>query len=286
MNWRTAVGFASDAASSGVLATSIWRFLYYFIVLSVFLFMFTPVIFVFWVSFFENAVITFPPRGYSLKWFSNAWAAGAFLDGFLTSVKIGLFAMIAGLALGIPASFALVRGRFPGREVLNTFLLSPLIVPGIVAGTAIYIYFIQLELWTGVRMISTLPGFVMAHVALTIPWTVRLVSSTLVGMNKSLEEAAMSLGARPLTTFTRVTLPTIRPGVVAAAIFSFIVSFTDLEMSLFLAGPGRTTLQIAMLQYLEWKFDPTIAAVSVVQILLIGACLLITDRFVKLSRIV
>src|SRR5205085_10595826 len=113
-----------------------------------------------------------------------------------------------------------------------------------------------------------------------------LVSASLVGLDRSVEEAAMNLGARPFVTFRRITLPMIRPGVVAAAIFSFIISFTDLEMSLFLIGPGRSTLQIAMLQYLEWKFDPTVAAVSVVQIALIGAGLMVTDRFVKLSKVV
>lgn len=267
-------------------APSLLRAAYLAIVALVFLFMFTPLIFVLWVSVFKNEVVTFPPQGYTLAWFGNAWANSAFLNGFIASIQIGVFSMLAGLALGIPASFALVRGRFPGREALNAFLLSPLIVPGIVAGTAIYIYFVQLELWTGVRVIATLPGFVLAHVALTIPWTVRLVGASLVGVDQSIEEAAANLGARPFTTFRRVTLPMIRPGVVAAGIFSFIVSFTDLEMSLFLVGPGRSTLQIAMLQYLEWKFDPTVAAVSVVQIGIIGVGLVVTDRFVKLSKVV
>jgi len=252
----------------------------------VFLFMFAPVVFVFWVSLFADPFISFPPGGYSLRWYGAALENATLLGGFVTSIQIGLFAMVAGLALGVPAAIAIVRGRFPGREALNGFLLSPLIVPGIVAGTAIYIFFVQLELWTGVRAIATLPGFVLAHVALTIPWTVRLVCASLVTVDRRMEEAAMNLGAGPLTTFRRITLPVIRPGIVAAAIFSFIVSFTDLEMSLFLIGPGMTTLQIAMLQYLEWKFDPTIAAVSVFQILVIGTGLVVTDRFVKLSRVV
>jgi putative spermidine/putrescine transport system permease protein len=252
----------------------------------VFLFMFTPLIFVTWVSVFLNEIVTFPPQGYTLHWFANAWANPAFLNGFLTSMQLGLFSMGAGLALGVPASFALVRGSFRGRDALNAFLLSPLIVPGIVAGTAIYIYYVQIELWTGVRIIATLPGFVLAHVALTIPWTVRLVSASLVGADRSVEEAAANLGAPPMVVFRRIILPMIRPGVVAAGIFSFIVSFTDLEMSLFLIGPGRSTLQIAMLQYLEWKFDPTVAAVSVVQIAIIGLGLVVTDRFVKLSKVV
>ncbi|HEV2604922.1 MAG TPA: ABC transporter permease [Microvirga sp.] len=265
---------------------AVGRFAYRLVVALVFAFMLMPVVFVAWVSFFANEIVTFPPQGYTLSWYTRAWANRAFTDGFLTSIQVGLFSMVAGLILGIPASFAIVRGRFPGREALNALMLSPLVVPGVVAGTAIYIYFVQLEIWTDVRFVATLPGLVAAHVMLTIPWTVRLISASLVGVDRSIEEAAMNLGATPLTTFLRITLPMIRPGVVAAAIFSFIASFTDLEMTLFLIGPGRSTLQIALLQYLEWKFDPSVAAVSFVQVTIIGIGLLVTDRFVKLSKVV
>jgi putative spermidine/putrescine transport system permease protein len=123
-------------------------------------------------------------------------------------------------------------------------------------------------------------------VLIVIPWTVRLVMASLAGLDRSIEEAAQSLGANRFTTFRKVTLPAIRPGVVAAALFGFVSSFGNLEMSLFLVGPGRTTLPIAILQYLEWKIDPTIAAVSVLQIGLIAAAMLLTDRFVKISRVV
>ena len=270
----------------GPPAFAVGRFAYRLVVALVFAFMLMPVVFVAWVSFFANEIVTFPPQGYTLSWYTRAWANRAFTDGFLTSIQVGLFSMVAGLILGIPASFAIVRGRFPGREALNALMLSPLVVPGVVAGTAIYIYFVQLEIWTEVRFVATLPGLVAAHVMLTIPWTVRLISASLVGVDRSIEEAAMNLGATPLTTFLRITLPMIRPGVVAAAIFSFIASFTDLEMTLFLIGPGRSTLQIALLQYLEWKFDPSVAAVSFVQVTIIGIGLLVTDRFVKLSKVV
>ena len=221
------------------------RLAYRLIVALVFAFMLMPVVFVAWVSFFANEIVTFPPQGYTLSWYTRAWANRAFTDGFLTSIQVGLFSMLAGLALGIPASFAIVRGRFPGREALNALMLSPLVVPGVVAGTAIYIYFVQLEIWTEARFVATLPGLVAAHVMLTIPWTVRLISASLVGVDRSVEEAAMNLGASPLTTFRRVTLPIIRPGVVAAAIFSFIALFTDQEMTFLLIGPGRSSIQIA-----------------------------------------
>src|SRR5690606_33611879 len=166
----------------------------------------------------------------------------------------------------------------------NTLLLSPMMVPAIVAGSGVYIYFIQIELLSGIQLVATLPGLIIAHVVIVIPWVVRLVTTSLLSANENIEEAAQNLGATPLTTFWRITLPIARPGLVAGGLFSFIVSFTDLEKSLFLVGPGRTTLPIAILNYLEWNLDPTVAAVATVQIFIIGFALIVSDRYVKLSR--
>ena len=256
------------------------------VVLLVYLFILTPVIFIGWISFFSNEIISFPPDGYTLRWFGNVWEQRVFARGFAMSLQVAFFAMVIGVTLGTLAAIALVRYRFPGRETINMLLLSPLIVPGIVAGTALYIFFIEIDNYMEWRLQATLEGLVMAHVMLTIPWTVRLVTASLVGIDRSVEDAAMNLGANRWTTFRRVTFPMMRAGLVAAALFSFITSFENLELTLLLVGPGRTTLPIAILQYLEFKVDPTIAAVSFIQIVLIGALMLITDRFVKLSRVV
>ena len=244
-----------------------------------------PLVFVSWLAFFRNEVVSFPPEGYTLRWFRNILDQNNFVDGFLTSLEVGLVAMPAGLAIGLPASLAVARRRFRGRETVNTLLLLPLVVPGVVAGAAIYVFQVEVEVVTGLPLVAALPGLVLAHVMITIPWTVRLVAASLSGLDPSMEEAAMNLGAGPATTFLRVTLPMIRPGIVAAALFSFIVSFGNLEMTLFLIGPGRTTLPIAILQYLEWRIDPTIAAVSFLQIGLIGGGMLLTDRYVKLAQV-
>jgi len=244
-----------------------------------------PLVFVSWLAFFRNEVVSFPPEGYTLRWFRNILDQNNFVDGFLTSLEVGLVAMPAGLAIGLPASLAVARRRFRGRETVNTLLLLPLVVPGVVAGAAVYVFQVEVEVVTGLPLVAALPGLVLAHVMITIPWTVRLVAASLGGLDPSMEEAAMNLGAGPATTFVRITLPMIRPGIVAAALFSFIVSFGNLEMTLFLIGPGRTTLPIAILQYLEWRIDPTIAAVSFLQIGLIGGGMLLTDRYVKLARV-
>jgi putative spermidine/putrescine transport system permease protein len=245
----------------------------------------TPLFFVCWLSFFSNEIVTFPPQGYTLRWFAHIFDENNFVSGFLTSLQVGIAAMVGGLVLGIPASLALARRRFPGREVLNTLLVLPLVVPGIVAGTAIYVFQIEVEIATELPLLGSLAGLVFAHIMITIPWTARLLTASLAGFDRSLEEAAQNLGATPVKAFLKVTLPVIKPGIVAAALFSFIISFGNLEMTLFLVAPGRTTLPISILQYLQWRIDPTIAAVSLLQIALIGTGMLITDRYVKLTRV-
>jgi putative spermidine/putrescine transport system permease protein len=246
----------------------------------------TPLFFVTWLAFFAQEIPSFPPEGYSLKWFRAVPGNDRFVSGFVLSLQVAVVATILGLAIGIPAALCLVRNRFPGREAINSLLLLPLVVPGIVLGIALYVFHVEAEIMTEWHILGSLTGLIAGHVLIVIPWTVRLVTASLVGMDRSVEEAAQSLGADRFTTFRRITLPAILPGIVAAALFGFISSFGNLEMSLFIVGPGRTTLPIAILQYLEWKIDPTIAAVSVLQILFIGAAMLITDRFVNISRVV
>lgn len=239
---------------------------------------------VIWVSFFANRILSFPATGYTLDWYVRAWQLDSFRNGFITSVETALVAVALSLALGVPASLALVRYRFPGRDAIQTLLLSPMVVPGIVGGAALFMAFIELEILLDVDISGTLPGLFVAHGLIALPWTVRLVTASLVGMSPSYEEAAQSLGAGRLTTFFRVTLPIIKPGIVAAALFSFVISFIDLEKSIFLVGPGRSTLQIALVSYLEWNLDSTVAAVATVQILIIGVLLLVSDRYARLSR--
>jgi putative spermidine/putrescine transport system permease protein len=193
---------------------------------------------------------------------------------------------LVGLALAVPASLAIARRRFAGRSFASTLLLMPLIVPGIVLGASIYVFQIETEIATGLPMLGTTAGLIAAHALIVIPWAARLVTASLAGFDPTIEEAAKNLGAPPWTTFRRVTLPAIRPGLVAGALFGFVTSFGNLEMSLFLVGAGRTTLPIAILQYLEWKIDPTVAAVSVMQIALIGVAMIVTDRYVKISQVV
>jgi putative spermidine/putrescine transport system permease protein len=245
-----------------------------------------PLVLVTWLAFFRQEIPSFPPEGYSLKWFGAVFVNKSFVNGFLLSFQTGVGATLIGLALAVPASLAIARRKFPGRGVVSALLLMPLIVPGVVLGTAIYVFQIETEIATGLPLLGNTSGLIAAHVLIIVPWVARLVTASLASFDPAIEEAAKNLGATPWTTFWRVTLPSIRPGIVAGALFGFVTSFGNLEMSLFLVGAGRTTLPIAILQYLEWKIDPTVAAVSVMQIVLIGAAMMITDRYVKIARVV
>lgn len=255
-------------------------------VLLMYAFMLCPIVLVIWLSFFKDAILYFPPSGYTLDWYVQAWRNSAFANGFVFSLQVSLVAAAIGVVLGVSAAVGIARYRFGGSRGINTLLLSPLLIPGIVAGVGIYLFYLRAENWLDRDIVGTLSGLVVAHICLTIPWTVRLVTAGMAGLDGSIEEAARNLGASAPVAFLRVTLPMLRPSIVAAALFSFVVSFENLEVSLSLVGPGHTTLPIAILQYLEFKLDPTIAAVSTVQIVLLGVVMLVTDRFVKLSQVV
>jgi putative spermidine/putrescine transport system permease protein len=249
-------------------------------------FILLPLMLITWLAFFRQEIPSFPPEGYSTQWFGAVFNNKSFVAGFLLSVQVAVAATVIGLALAVPASLAVARRRFVGRGAVSMLLLMPLIVPGVVLGTSIYVFHIETEIATGLPLLGTTLGLVTAHALIVIPWASRLVIASLAGLDPAIEEAAKNLGAPPWTTFRRVTLPSIRPGIVAGALFGFVISFGNLELSLFLVGAGRTTLPIAILQYLEWKIDPTVAAVSVLQIVLIGAAMIVTDRYVKIAQVV
>jgi putative spermidine/putrescine transport system permease protein len=251
-----------------------------------YLIIFAPVLMIVVTSFFSQEIISFPPPGLTFNWYVNAWDKPEFLRGFVTSLEVALLAACLGVPIGTAAALAIVRSDFPGKQAIGTLLLAPLAVPGVVAGSGLYMFYVLAENMLDRDIKATTQGLVAAHVLLTIPWTVRLVVASLQGLDRAAEEAAANLGASPLTVFRRITLPMMRPGIVAAAMFSFIQSFENLDLSILLVGPGRVTLPVAMLNYLEFRIDPTLAAVATVQILIVGVLMVVTDRFVKLSRVV
>ncbi|HLZ05104.1 MAG TPA: ABC transporter permease [Bradyrhizobium sp.] len=256
------------------------------LVVIAYLIIFAPVTMIVVTSFFSQEIVSFPPPGLTWHWYANAWDKPEFLRGLITSLQVASLAAAVGVPIGTAAALAIVRGEFPGKQAISALLLAPLAVPGVVAGSGLYMFYVLAENALDRDITATTAGLVAAHVLLTIPWTVRLVVASLQSLDRAAEDAAANLGAGPFTVFRRITLPMMRPGIVAAAMFSFIQSFENLDLSLLLVGPGRTTLPVAMLNYLEFRIDPTLAAVATVQILIVGVLMVVTDRFVKLSQVV
>jgi putative spermidine/putrescine transport system permease protein len=243
-----------------------------------------PLLLTLYLSLFDEKLILFPPRGYTLEWYSAI--VPNFGGAIVTSLKLGMLAVFGSLALGVPAGIGLARHRFRGRGVISTLLLAPLTVPAIALGLAIYVALVALDEQFGSTLTGSMAGLVLAHIMITTPWVVRLCLASLTNHDRAAEEAAASLGAGPPLVIWRVTLPAMRSGIIAAALFAFVISFENLELALFLTSPGVTTLPVAVLQYLEYHIDPLVSAVAVAQIVAVAALLLVLDRFIRLGQVV
>jgi putative spermidine/putrescine transport system permease protein len=225
-------------------------------------------------------VLAFPPSGFSLRWFAAVFAVESFRESFVVSFFVALAATLTSLLLGIPVAYALSRYRVPGGELVRTLVTAPIVIPGIVVGLGLLRYFvIPLDL-------SVLLALFLAHTALLVPYAVRVVGASLENLRSDIEEAAVMLGASRLRAFTAIVLPNIRNGIVAAFVLGFITSFNHIPVSLFLTGPGVSTLPINMLSYMDVVYDPSIAALS--SLLALGSIVIVflAERLLGISRYV
>jgi putative spermidine/putrescine transport system permease protein len=274
---------------SGALRDNSWqdsvqRLLVRLLLVGAIALIFVPLVLTLYLSVFDETLIVFPPHGYTLRWYSEILPQ--FGGALRTSGLTALAAVAISLLLGVPAGIGLSRYRFRGRDAIGTLLLAPLTIPGVAIGLGIFVLAVMIEERTDVAISGSLPLMVAAHVLITLPWVVRLCLASLANHDRAAEEAAASLGARPLTVIWRVTLPAMRSGIIAGALFAFIVSFENLEMTLFLIAPGMTTLPIAVLQYLQYHIDPLVAAIAVAQVVIVGGALILLDRQVRIARVV
>jgi putative spermidine/putrescine transport system permease protein len=233
-----------------------------------------PILVVIPLSFSSASYLSFPPPGFSLHWYRNFFTRADWISSAWLSIWVGLAVTVLATALGTPASVALVRGRFAGKGLVNAFILSPLIVPGIIVAIGIYFFYARLG------VVGNPIALVLAHTCLAVPFVVINVSATLYGFDERLEYAAMSLGASPWGAFRQVTLPLIRPGVLAGALFAFITSFDELIVALFISGTTAVTLPRRMWEGIRFEIDPTIAAVSTI-LVAFSVVLLLTAELLR-----
>jgi putative spermidine/putrescine transport system permease protein len=236
-----------------------------------------PLVIVIATSFNSSSGVTFPPIGFSLKWYGNIFKRSAFVESAQWSLLLAVLATLLSTVVGFFSSLAIVRYRFWGRGLLNAIILSPLIIPEVVTGVTF------LYLLNRVRMYHSFSNILFLHILLALPYTIRVISANLYRFNISLEEAAMALGANRWKTFFLITVPLTKPGLIAAGIFSFVVSFNNFTATLFLVT-RKNTLPVEIFSYIRTENDPTIAAISAVLILLTIVLVIFSERVVGLER--
>ena len=247
------------------------------VALLVYVFLLTPMAIVAATAFSDTEFLAFPPQGLTLRWFANVFEVSAFMDSFWISAQLAVGGTLLSLLVGIPAAYALSRFRVPMPRALRTFFVLPILVPEVVFG------FSALSAINLAFQIPVFPTLLIAHTIIVLPYSVRVVSASLANFDFAAEEAAISLGAGRLEAFFRIVLPNVRSGVIAAFILAFITSLNNVPVSLFLTGPGISTLPIQMLSYVEYFFDPTIAAVSVLLMVMTIGVMVVVERTLGLS---
>lgn len=242
-------------------------------------FLMAPLAIVIITAFGKEATISFPIKGFTLDWFGNVFAQPDFVSGFQMSLLVALIASILALLIGIPAVYALIRLGVPHQKWFQTLFLSPTFIPEIVIGFALY---------QGLMITVRLPlllTLIIGHILLCLPYVIRLITASMVLLDKHIEEAAWIYGSSKLETFFKIMIPNIYPSIVAAFMLSFINSFNNIPITLFLNGPDLSMLPTAILNYLQNNYDPTVSAISVLLMLFTAVMMLVAEKFLGLKSI-
>jgi putative spermidine/putrescine transport system permease protein len=244
------------------------------------IFILAPLLVTVAISVETSPFVAFPPRGFTLDWYAQVLADPEFRSSLAFSTTLALGATAGALTLGVPAAFALVRHQFPGRAAAEAALLSPLIFPVLITGVAL------LQMFAMLNANSTSLNMLIAHVLVTMPYVLRTVASSLLLADTALEDAARTLGANRWTVFRRITVPQIAPGLAAGALFAFMVSFDNFPISLWLADAQHNPIPILVFQRIANLFNPSIAAISTLMIVLSMGIVIAMERAIGLRRAV
>ena len=232
-------------------------------------YMLVPLAIVLIISFSSAPFLTFPPPGFSMQWYEKFFSDPAWVRSLLVSLKVMVPTAILATVCGTAAAVGLSRGTFRGAAIINGVLMAPLVVPVIITAAAMFGVF---RVW---GLYGTLPGLVLAHTILTIPYVLSTVGASVQLVDRRLEDAAANLGARPWTAFRRITLPLILPAVLSGLLFSMVISFDELIVSLFISTPTVRPVTVQMWSNIRGDTDPTIAAIATLLFLFSLAALLV-----------
>ena len=244
----------------------------------VMLFLLLPIVFIAALSFGDSQWLVFPPPGWTMQWYQQLLTDPVWVNALLTSAKVGIIVTVLSVTLGLLAALGLARSRFFGKSALQAFFLTPMVLPVVVLAVALYAFFLKLGL-TG-----TLTGFVIGHLIIALPFSIITIGNSLQSFDSALEDAAMICGAGPLDVKWRVTLPAIRLGLFAAAIFSFLISWDEVVLSIFMASPTLQTLPVLIWSTLRQDLTPVIASASTLLVAFTVVLMLLASFLKKGSR--
>ena len=226
------------------------------------LFLVMPLIMIAITAFGSAPIIQFPIQGFTFKWFSKVLASKSLMTSLITSLRLALIASVLGILIALPTSYALSKRKDKISKALLSYFLSPSLIPGVVMGYALF------KTLTLTFRLTVMSSLVLGHLLIVLPYSIRLIAAQLSDFDESIEEAAKSLGAKPFKAYVLVVLPSLKGAILAAFMMSFINSFNNLPVSLFLKGPGVNTLPAALMSHMEYNFDPSVSALSLM--LMIG----------------
>lgn len=238
-----------------------------------------PIVLVVFASFAPTPFITFPIRSLSLRWYERVLDYGPFMSSLRTSVLVAVVSSALGALIAVPAALPLARSRHPASAAVVGFLLSPISIPGIVVGFSLLYFLATLSIGPG------LMALLIAHTVIAVPYILRTALSVYRTMSPNTEDAAVILGASRLQALVDVTLPQMRAGIFAGILFAFLISLDNLPVSFFFGTATTSTLPVVMMSYLQNQFDPSVAAVATIQMLLAVAALVAVDRIYGVSRL-
>jgi putative spermidine/putrescine transport system permease protein len=223
---------------------------------AIIVFLIVPMVVIVPMALSNSTILSWPPKEFSTRWFEKMVTDPQWSRGFTNSAQVAVLTAVLATILGTLAALGIVRGRFPGRGIANALFVSPLIVPLIIVAIGFFTLYVRF------RLVGTLPGLVLAHTALALPFVIVNVGTLLRTMDRNLELAAANLGADPVRTFWRITFPIILPGVFAGALFAFITSWDEVVVSIFMTTARFRTLPVEMWEQVRQVVDPTVAAVA------------------------
>ncbi len=243
------------------------------------IFMLAPIFIIVLTSFTPTSQYKIPTTEWSLKWYQQILTRPAYIQGFGFSMLLALVAALIATIIGFMAAFALCRYEFKGKKLVDSLFFAPLSIPGVVIGNALIIYYSK------IGMYDTFFSFLMAHVIITVPYVIKTISTSIAGVSKDMELAALNLGASYFTTFRKITIPLIKTGIVGAFIYAYLVSFGEVTIAIFISGSKYVSLPLMMYNYMQDSNTPMIAAISTLLIVYALVLMVVVNKIVGLKKL-